>query len=90
MKRLQRGILRLRNSPTGAFIQNGRPADEITADKITLDVAQHSFLADFFLIFFYEIMFFFTYFLYFQHDKFNKRLQANSQRVRIFVKIMLI
>ncbi len=36
MKRLLHGTLRLGSSPTGEQIQNGRPADEITRNKITL------------------------------------------------------
>ncbi len=32
MKRLLDGALRLKNSPTGEQIQNGRPTDEVTRD----------------------------------------------------------
>ncbi len=36
MERLQHGTFRLRYSPTGEQIQNGRTADEIPRDPITL------------------------------------------------------
>ncbi len=72
MKRLLHGTLRLRNSPTGEQIQNGRPKDEIPRDNnslmwpttvLSLFFPCRNFCAENFVIFFYEIKLSSTYLL---------------------------